>query len=127
MLNSAGAWNAMVSVGSLEDSARNHCTGNNGICFFSSFYECSVIIADVFKLVIASADNLFVTVTALAYMFGIADSVKFVLSETIQAGGGAVSFKATDRSSTADASTSSEVSLRRHDRRCFVIIGFHGS
>merc|ERR1712070_136310 len=108
-LNSAGTWNVLVPAGSLKDSAGNHFTGVNDTGSFPSFYKFSVVLADATKPTLTTADILPAKETSPTYTLGTSDSVKLVFSETVQAGTGAVSFKASYTSPTVEAPTSSEV------------------
>merc|ERR1719484_362804 len=108
-LNSAGTWNVLVPAGSLKDSAGNHFTGVNDTGSFPSFYKFSVVTADVTKPTLTTADVLPAKETTPTYTLGTSDSVKLVFSETVQAGTGAVSFKASYTSPTVVAPTASEV------------------
>merc|ERR1712188_32131 len=108
-LNSAGTWNVLVPAGSLKDSAGNHFTGVNDTGSFPSFYKFSVVTADVTKPTLTTADILPAKETTPTYTLGTSDSVKLVFSETVQAGTGAVSFKASYTSPTVVAPTASEV------------------
>merc|ERR1719473_888812 len=108
-LNSAGAWNVLVPAGSLKDSAGNHFTGVNDTGSFPSFYKFSVVLADATKPTLTTADVLPAKETSPTYTLGTSDSVKLVFSETVQAGTGAVSFKASYTSPTVVAPTASEV------------------
>merc|ERR1740117_382890 len=108
-LNSAGAWNVLVPAGSLKDSAGNHHTGVNSTGSFPSYYKFSVVVADAAKPTLTTADILPAKETTSTYTLGTSDSVKLVFSETVQAGAGAVSFKASYTSPTVVAPTSSEV------------------
>merc|ERR1711871_1622806 len=108
-LNSAGTWNVLVPAGSLKDSAGNHFTGVNDTGSFPSFYKFSVVTADVTKPTLTTADVLPAKETSPTYTLGTSDSVKLVFSETVQAGTGAVSFKASYTSPTVVAPTASEV------------------
>merc|ERR1711871_1722350 len=108
-LNSAGTWNVLVPAGSLKDSAGNHFTGVNDTGSFPSFYKFSVVTADVPKPTLTTADVLPAKETSPTYTLGTSDSVKLVFSETVQAGTGAVSFKASYTSPTVVAPTASEV------------------
>merc|ERR1711904_187718 len=108
-LNSAGTWNVIVPAGSLKDSAGNHFTGVNNTGSFPSFYKFSVVAADATKPTLTTADILPAKETTPTYTLGTSDSVKLVFSETVQAGTGAVSFKASYTSPTVVAPTSSEV------------------
>merc|ERR1712070_302455 len=108
-LNSAGTWNVLVPAGSLKDSAGNHFTGVNDTGSFPSFYKFSVVTADVTKPTLTTADVLPAKETTPGYTLGTSDSVKLVFSETVQAGTGGVSFKASYTSPTVVAPTASEV------------------
>merc|ERR1740117_1682203 len=108
-LNSAGTWNVLVPAGSLKDSAGNHHTGVNATGSFPSYYKFSVVAADATKPTLTTADILPAKETTSTYTLGTSDSVKLVFSETVQAGAGAVSFKASYTSPTVVAPTSSEV------------------
>merc|ERR1711904_145970 len=107
-LNSAGTWNVLVPAGSLKDSAGAHFTGVNSTGSFPSFYKFSVTAADATKPTLTTADILPATEATPTYTLGTSDSVKLVFSETVQAGTGAVSFKASYTSPTVVAPTSSE-------------------
>merc|ERR1711937_1117679 len=107
-LNSAGSWNVLVPAGSLKDSAGNHLTGVNNTGSFPSFYKFSVVTADVTKPTLTTADVVPAKETSGAtYLLGTSDSVKLVFDETVQAGSGAVSFKASYTSPTVVAPTAS--------------------
>merc|ERR1719460_1787928 len=108
-LNSAGTWNVLVPAGTLKDSAGNHFTGVNDTGSFPSFYKFSVVTADVTKPTLTTADILPAKETTPTYTLGTSDSFKLVFSEAVQAGTGAVSFKASYTSPTVVAPTSSEV------------------
>merc|ERR1719473_1430327 len=108
-LNSAGTWNVLVPAGSLKDSVGNHMTGVNDTGSFPSFYKFSVVASDTTKPTLTTADVLPAKETTPTYTLGTSDSVKLVFSETVQAGTGAVSFKASYTSPTVEAPTSSEV------------------
>merc|ERR1712070_189692 len=108
-LNSAGTWNVLVPAGSLKDSAGNYFTGVNSTGSFPSYYKFGVTLADAVKPTLTTADILPAKETAPTYGLGTSDSVKLVFSETVQAGTGAVSFKASYTSPTVEAPTSSEV------------------
>merc|ERR1719473_796922 len=108
-LNSAGSWNVLVPAGSLKDSAGVHFTGVNDTGSFPSYYKFSVVAADATKPTLTTADILPATETSPTYTLGTSDSVKLVFSETVQAGTGAVSFKASYTSPTVVAPTASEV------------------
>merc|ERR1712193_442428 len=73
------------------------------------YYKFSVVVADATKPTLTTADILPAKETSPTYTLGTSDSVKLVFSETVQAGTGAVSFKATYTSPTVVAPTSSEV------------------
>merc|ERR1712054_128905 len=108
-LNSAGTWNVIVPAGSLKDSAGNHMTGVNNTGSFPSYYKFSVVAADATKPTLTTGDILPAKETTPTYTLGTSDSVKLVFSETIQAGTGAVSFKASYTSPTVVAPTSTDV------------------
>merc|ERR1711998_806695 len=108
-LNTAGTWNVLVPAGTLKDSAGVYFTGVNSTGSFPSYYKFAVTLADVVKPTLTTADILPATETAPTYGLGTSDSVKLVFSETVQAGTGAVSFKASYTSPTVEAPTSSEV------------------
>merc|ERR1719324_442730 len=108
-LNSAGTWNVLVPAGSLKDSAGNHFTGVNNTGSFPGFYKFGVVAADAVKPTLTTADILPATEATVTYGLGTSDSVKLVFSETVQAGTGAVSFKASYTSPTVVAPTASEV------------------
>merc|ERR1711988_1362546 len=108
-LNSAGSWNVLVPAGSLKDSAGNGLTGVNDTGSFPSFYKFSVVASDVTKPTLTTADVLPATETSPTYTLGTSDSVKLVFSETVQAGTGGVSFKASYTSPTIVAPTATEV------------------
>merc|ERR1719473_1443160 len=108
-LNSAGSWNVLVPAGSLKDSAGVHFTGVNDTGSFPSYYKFSVVAADATKPTLTTADILPATETSPTYTLGTSDSVKLVFSEAVQAGTGAVSFKASYTSPTVVAPTASEV------------------
>merc|ERR1711959_270432 len=108
-LNSAGIWNVLVPARSLKDSAGNHFTGVNDTGSFPSFYKFSVVTTDVTVPTLTTADVLPAKETSPTYTLGTSDSVKLVFSETVQAGTGAVSFKASYTSPTVVAPASSEV------------------
>merc|ERR1719262_753925 len=108
-LNSAGTWNVLVPAGSLKDSAGNHFTGVNDTGSFPSYYSFGVVAADATKPTLTTADILPAKETTPTYTVGTSDSVKLVFSETVQAGTGAVSFKASYTSPTVVAPASSEV------------------
>merc|ERR1719443_1618546 len=105
----AGSWNVIVPAGSLKDSAGNHFTGVNDTGSFPSYYRFGVVAADTTKPTLTTADILPAKETTPTYTLGTSDSVKLVFSETVQAGTGAVSFKASYTSPTVEAPTSSEV------------------
>merc|ERR1712193_147739 len=73
------------------------------------YYKFAVTLADVVKPTLTTADILPAKETAPTYGLGTSDSVKLVFSETVQAGTGAVSFKASYTSPTVVAPTASEV------------------
>merc|ERR1711907_709997 len=104
-----GTWNVLVPAGSLKDSAGNHFTGVNNTGSFPSYYKFAVTLADVVKPTLTTADILPAKETAPTYGLGTSDSVKLVFSETVQAGTGSVSFKASYTSPTVVAPTASEV------------------
>merc|ERR1711998_387396 len=108
-LNSAGTWNVLVPAGTLKDSAGVYFTGVTSTGSFPSYYKFAVTLADVVKPTLTTADILPAKETAPTYGLGTSDSVKLVFSETVQAGTGAVSFKASYTSPTVEAPTSSEV------------------
>merc|ERR1719473_1348335 len=108
-LNSAGAWNVLVPAGSLKDSTGNHFTGVNDTGSFPTYYKFTVSLADATKPTLTTADILPAKETTPTYTLGTSDSVKLVFSETVQAGTGAVSFKASYTSPTVVAPTASEV------------------
>merc|ERR1712070_1089561 len=108
-LNSAGTWNVLVPAGTLKDSAGNSFTGVNDTGSFPGFYKFSVVVADATKPTLTTADVLPAAETSPTYTLGTSDSVKLVFSETVQAGTGAVSFKASYTSPTVVAPTASEV------------------
>merc|ERR550514_2621722 len=108
-LNTAGTWNVLVPAGTLKDSAGVYFTGVNSTGSFPSYYKFAVTLADVVKPTLTTADILPATETAPTYGLGTSDSVKLVFSETVQAGTGAVSFKASYTSPTVVAPTASEV------------------
>merc|ERR1712159_939527 len=108
-LNSAGQWNVLVPAGSLKDSAGAHFTGVNDTGAFPNYYKFSVTAADATKPTLTTADILPATEATPTYTLGTSDSVKLVFSETVQAGTGAVSFKASYTSPTVVAPTASEV------------------
>merc|ERR1712054_486368 len=108
-LNSAGTWNVIVPAGSLKDAAGAHFTGVNNTGSFPSFYNFAVVAADATKPTLTTGDILPAKETTPTYTLGTSDSVKLVFSETIQAGTGAVSFKASYTSPTVVAPTSSDV------------------
>merc|ERR1711998_516568 len=108
-LNTAGTWNVLVPAGTLKDSAGVYFTGVNSTGSFPSYYKFAVTLADVVKPTLTTADILPAKETAPTYGLGTSDSVKLVFSETVQAGPGAVSFKASYTSPTVEAPTSSEV------------------
>merc|ERR1711871_635270 len=108
-LNTAGTWNVLVPAGTLKDSAGVYFTGVNSTGSFPSYYKFAVTLADVVKPTLTTADILPAKETAPTYGLGTSDSVKLVFSETVQAGTGAVSFKASYTSPTVEAPTSSEV------------------
>merc|ERR1711907_195375 len=103
-----GTWNVLVPAGTLKDSAGAYFTGVNSTGSFPSYYKFAVTLADVVKPTLTTADILPATETAPTYGLGTSDSVKLVFSETVQAGTGAVSFKASYTSPTVEAPTSSE-------------------
>merc|ERR1712159_399892 len=107
-MNSAGTWNVLVPAGSLKDSAGAHFTGVNDTGAFPNYYKFSVTAADATKPTLTTADILPATEATPTYTLGTSDSVKLVFSETVQAGTGAVSFKASYTSPTVVAPTSSE-------------------
>merc|ERR1711904_366687 len=108
-LNSAGTWNVLVPAGSLKDSVGNGLTGVNDTGSFPSYYKFGVVAADATKPTLTTADVLPDKETTPTYGLGTSDSVKLVFSETVQAGTGAVSFKASYTSPTVVAPTSTEV------------------
>merc|ERR1712159_765335 len=108
-LNSAGSWNVLVPAGSVKDSVGNGLTGVNETGSFPSYYKFAVVAADATKPTLTTADVLPATETTPTYTLGTSDSVKLVFSETVQAGTGAVSFKASYTSPTVVAPTASEV------------------
>merc|ERR1711937_490826 len=108
-LNTVGTWNVLVPAGTLKDSAGVYFTGVNSTGSFPSYYRFAVTLADVVKPTLTTADILPAKETAPTYGLGTSDSVKLVFSETVQAGTGAVSFKASYTSPTVEAPTSSEV------------------
>jgi methionine-rich copper-binding protein CopC len=108
-MNSAGTWNVLVPAGSLKGSDGNHFTGVNDTGSFPSYYSFGVVAADAVKPTLTTADILPAKETAPTYTLGTSDSFKLVFSETVQAGTGAVSFKASYTSPTVVAPTSSEV------------------
>merc|ERR1711959_670664 len=108
-LNSAGTWNVIVPAGSLKDSIGNHMTGVNDTGSFPSYYKFAVVAADATKPTLTTSDILPAKETTPTYTLGTSSSVKLVFSETVQAGTGAVSFKASYTSPTVVAPTSSEV------------------
>merc|ERR1711959_535602 len=108
-LNSAGTWNVLVPAGSLKDSVGNGLTGVNDTGSFPSYYKFGVVAADATKPTLTTADVLPAKETTPTYTLGTSDSVKLVFSEKVQAGTGAVSFKASYTSPTVVAPTSSEV------------------
>merc|ERR1711935_354727 len=69
----------------------------------------TVVTADATKPTLTTADVLPAKQTAPDYTLGTSDSFKLVFSETVQAGTGAVSFKASYTSPTIVAPTSTEV------------------
>merc|ERR1719281_1465226 len=83
-------------------------TGVNGTRSFPSFYKFAVVAADATKPTLTTGDILPAKETTPTYTLGTSDSVKLVFSETVQAGTGAVSFKASYTSPTVVAPTSSE-------------------
>merc|ERR550514_1415610 len=108
-LNSAGTWNVLVPAGSLKDSAGAHFTGVNSTGSFPSFYNFAVVASDTTKPTLTTGDILPAKETTPTYTLGTSDSVKLVFSEAVQAGTGAVSFKASYTSPTVVAPTGSEV------------------
>merc|ERR1719460_2275589 len=108
-LNTAGTWNVLVPAGTLKDSAGVYFTGVNSTGSFPSYYKFAVTLADVVKPTLTTADILPAKETAPTYGLGTSDSFKLVFSEAVQAGTGAVSFKASYTSPTVVAPTSSEV------------------
>merc|ERR1719324_1069493 len=108
-LNSAGSWNVLVPAGSVKDSVGNGLTGVNDTGSFPSYYKFGVVAADATKPTLTTADILPAKETAPTYGLGTSDSVKLVFSETVQAGTGAVSFKASYTSPMVVAPTSTEV------------------
>merc|ERR1719174_2461086 len=108
-LNSAGTWNVLVPAGTLKDNAGAHFTGVNSTGSFPSYYKFAVTLADATKPTLTTADVLPAKETSPTYTLGTSDSVKLVFSETVQAGTGAVSFKASYTSPTVVAPTASEV------------------
>merc|ERR1711998_358635 len=84
-------------------------TGVNSTGSFPSFYKFSVVAADATKPTLTTADILPAKETTPTYTLGTSDSFKLVFSEAVQAGTGAVSFKASYTSPTVVAPTSSEV------------------
>merc|ERR1719443_85284 len=105
----AGSWNVIVPAGSLKDSLGNHLTGVNNTGSFPNYYKFAVVASDAVKPTLTTADILPAKETTPTYTLGTSDSVKLVFSETVQAGTGAVSFKASYTSPTVVAPTSSEV------------------
>merc|ERR1712164_29165 len=108
-LNSAGSWNVLVPAGSAKDSVGNGLTGVNDTGSFPSYYKFGVVAADATKPTLTTSDILPAKETTPTYTLGTSDSVKLVFSETVQAGTGAVSFKASYTSPTVVAPTASEV------------------
>merc|ERR1712167_540458 len=72
-------------------------------------YKFTVVAADATKPTLTTADILPAKETSPTYTLGTSDSFKLVFSETVQAGSGAVSFKASYTSPTVVAPTASEV------------------
>merc|ERR1712159_684394 len=105
-LNSAGTWNVLVPAGSVKDSVGNGLTGVNDTGSFPSYYKFGVVAADATKPTLTTTDILPAKETTPTYTLGTSDSVKLVFSETVQAGTGAVSFKASYTSPTVVAPTS---------------------
>merc|ERR1719335_1205261 len=105
-LNSAGTWNVLVPAGSLKDGVGNGMTGVNDTGTFPSYYKFGVVAADATKPTLTTTDILPAKETTPTYTLGTSDSVKLVFSETVQAGTGAVSFKASYTSPTVVAPTS---------------------
>merc|ERR1711959_887034 len=93
----------------MGDSVGNGLTGVNNTGSFPSYYKFGVVAADATKPTLTTADVLPAKETTATYTLGTSDSVKLVFSETVQAGTGAVSFKASYTSPTVVAPTSSEV------------------
>merc|ERR1719420_2662598 len=108
-LNSAGTWNVLVPAGSLKDGVGNGMTGVNDTGTFPSYYKFGVVAADAAKPTLTTADILPAKETSPTYTLGTSDSVKLVFSETVQAGTGAVTFKASYTSPTVVAPASSEL------------------
>merc|ERR1712093_878561 len=108
-LNSAGTWNMIVPAGSLKDGSGNHFTGVNDTGSFPSYYKFGVVAADATKPTLTTADIKPAKETTPTYTLGTSDSVKLVFSESVQAGTGAVSFKASYTSPTIVAPASTEV------------------
>jgi hypothetical protein len=108
-LNSAGTWNVLIPAGSLKDAAGAHFTGVNNTGSFPSYYNFAVVAADAVKPTLTTADILPAKETTPGYTLGTSDSFKLVFSETVQAGTGGVSFKASYTSPTVVAPTASEV------------------
>merc|ERR1712159_624780 len=108
-LNSAGSWNVLVPAGSVKDSVGNGLTGVNDTGSFPSYYKFGVVAADATKPTLTTASVLPAKETTPTYTLGTSDSVKLVFSEAVQAGTGAVSFKASYTSPMVVAPTSTEV------------------
>merc|ERR1711937_855523 len=108
-LNSVGSWNVLVPAGSVKDSVGNGLTGVNDTGSFPSYYKFGVVAADATKPTLTTASVLPAKETTPTYTLGTSDSVKLVFSEAVQAGTGAVSFKASYTSPMVVAPTSTEV------------------
>jgi len=109
LMNTAGSWNVIVPAGSVKDSLGNHLTGVNNTGTFPNYYKFAVVASDAVKPTLTTADILPAKETTPTYTLGTSDSFKLVFSEAVQAGTGAVSFKASYTSPTVVAPTSSEV------------------
>merc|ERR1711959_395671 len=94
----------------MGDSLGNHLTGVNNTGSFPNYYNFAVVASDAVKPTLTTADVLPAKeTTGPTYTLGTSDSFKLVFSEAVQAGTGAVSFKASYTSPTVVAPTSSEV------------------
>merc|ERR1711959_195200 len=94
----------------MGDSLGNHLTGVNNTGSFPNYYNFAVVASDAVKPTLTTADVLPAKeTTGPTYTLGTSDSFKLVFSEAVQAGTGAVSFKATYTSPTVVAPTASEL------------------